>query len=604
MKLSSIIHYPLKSSKGISLKKSYVQFTGLINDRHFMLATKKGHMMTAREHPKILNIKVTIINEKITFNNLENQCLEINYAEFSMEQLKTNVFDDKFLAYKTLERADKWFSNILGIDCSLLYLSTDSKRIGEKSKTKVTFADEYPILLISQGSLDQLNQKSLIQHKMAQFRPNFVVSNTSPFIEDSWKKIKIGDVLFEVSAPCPRCILTTINNKTLTFNTLKEPLHTLSKFRSDNNGNIHFGQYLIPLNEGSINLNDPIEVLETQKPPIYEDLTEELLELELTKKLKISRDFYSYNFKLKNKDSLPKYKAGQYLPLLLNVNESIVSRMYTLSSSPTQKNNLAITVKKVQQGLVSNWLANNLKTGDTIFAEPPKGHFVIKNKSKKIVLISAGSGITPMISFIREMTDTSSIKNNVTLYHYCENEEDTSYYDELIKLDKLNSKLHIEFILNKPNNDWRGKTGLVSFEHLKSINEIIQSDIYICGPIPFMDRVKSILSDLGCSKENLYHENFSANLLKEKDIKEITININESKNITGSNQDSVLNQLENNGINISNKCRVGSCGKCKIKLTSGEVNTINSEALTKEEVDQGYILGCVSIPKENIKVEI
>lgn len=136
----------------------------------------------------------------------------------------------------------------------------------EKTGTRVSFADGYPLLLISQSSLDDLNLRSDALHQMSQFRTNLVATGTRPFEEDSWVRIRIGEVEFSVAKPCSRCIMTTVEAGTDRFNALKEPLATLTRYRRGQDGEVYFGQNLVALNEGWIEAGSEIEVLETARP--------------------------------------------------------------------------------------------------------------------------------------------------------------------------------------------------------------------------------------------------------------------------------------------------------------------------------------------------
>ncbi|WP_413283226.1 YcbX family protein [Vibrio sp. MA40-2] len=269
--LSQISVYPIKSIKGIDLSTSWVEKQGIVFDRRLMLADQNGVMITARAYPQLVrvNAQLTPKGMKLTFD--QNEPLTISYTQFSMQEVKTKVWNDSFVAYSTSDVANEWFSGILGIKVQLLYTGEESQRVREKLGHNVSFADGYPLLVISQGSLDELNRRSSEVHQMAQFRPNIVVSSTEPFIEDSWKRIKIGDVEFEIVKPCQRCILTTVDTNTGQMKANKQPLKTLMQFRADENGGVYFGQNLVALNEGRIQLDDPVEVVEYQKKPTYND---------------------------------------------------------------------------------------------------------------------------------------------------------------------------------------------------------------------------------------------------------------------------------------------------------------------------------------------
>ena len=174
-------------------------------------------------------------------------------------------------AYTTLEQANQWLTEVIGKEVVLLYCGEESNRYREKLETNVSFADGYPLLVISQGSLDELNRRASKPQTMAQFRTNLVVDGVEAFAEDGWKRFRIGEVEFEVRKPCQRCILTTVNPTDGERMENKEPTVTLSKFRADEQGAVYFGMNVIALNEGVIRAGDKVEILETQQPETYMD---------------------------------------------------------------------------------------------------------------------------------------------------------------------------------------------------------------------------------------------------------------------------------------------------------------------------------------------
>lgn len=266
--LSSIHIYPVKSGAGIALSNANVERQGLSFDRRFMLADKDGKMLTARRFHQLLQLKSALTPQGLVLSFLD-QHLTLNYQDFERKPVTCQVWGDSFEALSTHEAANKWVSQIVGQAAQLLYTGEQSARIREKIATNVSFADGYPLLLIGQGSLDLLNQKSPETHQMAQFRPNLVIDGIAPFAEDGWKRIRIGEVEFELAKPCIRCVLTTVNPQTSMKSERNEPIRTLLDFRADAEANIYFGQNLIAKNEGVIYAGDKVEILETQTAPVY-----------------------------------------------------------------------------------------------------------------------------------------------------------------------------------------------------------------------------------------------------------------------------------------------------------------------------------------------
>ncbi|WP_354623177.1 MOSC domain-containing protein [Psychromonas sp. MME2] len=183
---------------------------------------------------------------------------------------RAQIWSDHVQAQHCNVRYDQWFSEYLQQPCQLLFFSEQTRRLVKNRETSVSFADGYPLLLVNQASVEQLNARLQKPVTALHFRPNIVVKGDFPFVEDSWARIKIGEVEFEVSKPCSRCPFTNVDPKT-GHSADNEPLATLSTFRY-HQGDIDFGQNLIPLNSGMIRAGDEVKVLATQAAPFYSSL--------------------------------------------------------------------------------------------------------------------------------------------------------------------------------------------------------------------------------------------------------------------------------------------------------------------------------------------
>ncbi|MDF4792357.1 MOSC N-terminal beta barrel domain-containing protein, partial [Vibrio parahaemolyticus] len=177
----------VKSVGGLSLSSVWVEKQGLSFDRRFMIAKADGSMITARKYPQMVTIKSALLSDGVVFSSLGMEPLKIRYQDFKMQETPATVWKDTFTAYTTTDDADDWFSRVLGQRVELLFSGEQSNRVREKLGQNVSFADGYPVLVISQASLDELNRRSSELHSMDQFRTNLVVSDTKPFEEDSWK---------------------------------------------------------------------------------------------------------------------------------------------------------------------------------------------------------------------------------------------------------------------------------------------------------------------------------------------------------------------------------------------------------------------------------
>lgn len=262
--LSEIFIYPIKSTRALKLSTAEVELAGLAKDRRFMLVDPNGKFITARETPKLLSITAQPWQHGLEVSS-DSDALTLDIRTFSDRYQDVYIWDDLVQGQHCSELADQWFSNLLDRPCRLLYFGESTSRTTElKPEQPVSFADGYPLLLISDASLLELNRRCSQPLEMAQFRPNLVVKSILPFAEDRWKKIRIGDVEFEVVKPCIRCVMTTYQPDTLVPLANNEPIATLRSFRQDEAGGIIFGQNIVPLNEGTIKQGDIVKVLETQ----------------------------------------------------------------------------------------------------------------------------------------------------------------------------------------------------------------------------------------------------------------------------------------------------------------------------------------------------
>ncbi|GLS90639.1 (2Fe-2S)-binding protein [Psychromonas marina] len=265
--LTDIYIYPIKSVKAISQPAAFVEEKGLSFDRRYMLIDLDGQFITGRTHPQLTQIDVQFSRKILQLNAPNMAQLSIDPEQFSTQVISADIWSDTVNALHCHQDYDHWFSTYLKQPCQLVFFAESSQRCIKDRDTSVAFADGYPLLLINQASIDQLNSKLESPVSALHFRPNIVIKGDFPFIEDSWLRIKIGEVEFEISKPCSRCTFINVDPKT-GIPTDNEPLATLAKFRY-HQGEIDFGQNLIPLNSGLIRAGDEVHVLATQEAISY-----------------------------------------------------------------------------------------------------------------------------------------------------------------------------------------------------------------------------------------------------------------------------------------------------------------------------------------------
>ncbi len=599
--LSQINVYPVKSVGGISLSSAWVEKQGLMFDRRFMLALSDGSMVTARKYPQMVTVRSSLTPDGVIFTAEGKSSLRIRYSEFKMQEAPAQVWKDNFVAYTTTDAADDWFTEVLGQRVELLFCGEQSNRVREKLGHNVSFADGYPVLVISEASLAELNRSSPETHSMDQFRTNLVVSGTDPFGEDGWKRIRIGEVEFEAVKPCERCILTTVDVDKGEFRTSKEPLNTLSQFRANERGGVFFGQNLVAKNEGVIHQGDTIEILEVKDKEYYPDNRPTQLLMTCVEREEIARDFVTFWLEPKLGE-LPVYQPGQHLPISIEIDGEIIGRRYTLSSSPSRPGRFAISVKRIDGGRVSNWLVDNLGIGDSLTCEQPSGsfHLVEKHKSQPLLLLSAGSGVTPMLSMLRYLSDHDQVED-VVFYHQCSSVEDIPCQAELDELRSKHQGLTVLISLSKAPIDWFGLKGRLTLAHLKQVKDAQQRQVFVCGPDGFMQKAKNLLLKTGLPEANYHQEAFGVNQTAQQPLKSLTLSVNGNV-FVGDNQKTLLEQAEDAGVPIANSCRAGLCGACKVTVESGNVHQPDVPALQDHERNMGVALACCCVPETDIEV--
>ncbi|WP_286234593.1 YcbX family protein [Thalassotalea sediminis] len=270
LEVQSLHIYPIKSAAGIDLSHAWADEYGLSFDRRFVVTELNGQFITARTQPKLCLITVNITPEGLVLTAPDMPVLEIKSRQFSEQYHDITVWNDNIEALYCHQHYDKWFSEYLGIPCQLHFFAERSTRYVKNRNNQVAFADGYPLLITTQATLDDLN-KRLKNHQvsMKQFRPNIVVANSEAFAEDTWQHIRIGEVEFEITKPCSRCIFTTVDPVTGEKHAKQEPLATLKQYRQLANGDVIFGQNMVALNKGTIRQGDQVTILAQQAAPLY-----------------------------------------------------------------------------------------------------------------------------------------------------------------------------------------------------------------------------------------------------------------------------------------------------------------------------------------------
>lgn len=254
--------YPVKSCRGIKLNSASVESFGLENDRRWMVVDESGVMLTQRKISRMCLIQAELTETGLVLKTISMDSLSVINPAMK-EKVTVKVWADECQAYDAGDEAAKWLSHVLSVTCRLVYFPDDEIRQVDlfyaNKGDKTAFSDGFPLLLISQESLDDLNSRLNTPVTMDRFRPNIVVSGCQSFTEDKWKKIRIGNIIFRIVKPCSRCVIPSINIDTAQRE--DEIIKTLVAYRKRDK-KIFFGQNVIAESYGEIEIGMPVEILE------------------------------------------------------------------------------------------------------------------------------------------------------------------------------------------------------------------------------------------------------------------------------------------------------------------------------------------------------
>ena len=260
--VSQLFIYPTKSMGHIALDRSPVDCFGLHNDRRWMVIDLNGKFITQRKYPRMCLINASVETGVLVFRAQTMPDIRVQDNKCG-HQVLVSIWGDQCSAYDCGDHVANWLGEFLGVDCRLVYFPDDEKRLIDQSYAKpeeyTAFSDGFPILLISQASLDDLNSKLTLPVEMTRFRPNLVIKGCDAFAEDEWNRIKVGNLEMRLVKPCSRCVIPNIDTETGEKGA--EPVKTLSGYRKRNN-KVYFGQNVIVNGTGLIEVGMSVQVLE------------------------------------------------------------------------------------------------------------------------------------------------------------------------------------------------------------------------------------------------------------------------------------------------------------------------------------------------------
>ena len=268
--VSELYIYPVKSLGGIAVNSARLTDRGFEHDRRWMVVDKGNRFITQRELPAmaLLQVQVTDTGLRIQLKTKRTESIDVPFQPPLPNTVPVVVWDDTCEAQYAGSRVDEWLSDMLSFDCRLVYMPDHSLRKVDTryaANNEVTsLSDGYPVLMIGQASLEDVNRRMAIPLPMNRFRPNIVFTGGSAFEEDTMAHFRIQGMDFYAVKPCARCAITTINQDNAVA--AKEPLKTLAGYRNREN-KVYFGQNILYRGSGVVQVGDGIAVVE-RKPAI------------------------------------------------------------------------------------------------------------------------------------------------------------------------------------------------------------------------------------------------------------------------------------------------------------------------------------------------
>lgn len=329
------------------------------------------------------------------------------------------------------------------------------------------------------------------------------------------------------------------------------------------------------------------------------------MEVELTHIVQLTPNMKNFTFKRVDSSAFPFFRAGQYVSLQAKIGDSLVSRPYSISSSPDEALEGRLSLGIEDAGFFSGYMNNEAKIGDRFVMTEPSGEFHYENirDKKNIVCIAGGSGITPFLSMAKSVAEGNE-DYNMTLFYGAKDFENLAYRDELEVLKK--SGVQIIYVLETAHEGC--EQGFVTAKMLEKYVDINASTFFMCGPVAMY---ASILDELKPYNLPLKSVRKDAATCGDLDIDtpktfRLTVHMRDKVyEIDAKENETLLTSMERAGLNAPNKCRAGGCGFCHSKWLGGEY-IIAKGRDGRREADRkfGFIHPCVTYPQSDMEIDV
>lgn len=309
---------------------------------------------------------------------------------------------------------------------------------------------------------------------------------------------------------------------------------------------------------------------------------------------------------------LPSFDPGQFLNFVFEIDGAEHQRSYSISSSALLRGRASITVKRVQGGRVSNWLFETMRPGLKVRASAPAGLFCCGlEPTGPVLLLTAGSGITPAAAMLNSLADNTS-RADVVLVHFASAPQDMIFAREMPGWARALPGLRVIPVVTRhtPGGGWVGPVGRLSAPLLQGlVPDLAARTVYCCGPAGFMELAGRVVAGLGVAAERFLTESFDSAVEDETpppDTGAPTHHVAFARSgIAGAvaGDTTLLKAAKALGVRIQSSCGKGICGTCRVKLVSGTVDLRHQGGIKQREIDQGFILACCSRPTSDLVID-
>ncbi|MBK0328984.1 MOSC domain-containing protein [Rhodobacteraceae bacterium F11138] len=591
--VAELFRYPMKSGLAEALTRARITPDGLAGDREWMVVDANGAQITAREQPALLLLSLTPTGDGgCRLTAPDAPALTVPPPQISAPRHAT-LFSDPLQVVDAGADAADWLTRLLDQPARLVHRHHDTRRdYGQAGYGR--FGDVAPLLIVTRASLARLNATLGWPVKMDRFRPNIVLDGPEPHAEDGWTGLSIGDTTLEVIEPCIRCVMTTIDPNSGRKDLTGEPLRSLSAYRANDGGEVHFGVYAAVRRPGTVAVGDTVEVHGTTPQHRFVPATcptgpdplpdrRVLRLLETTSGAEGARHLW---WRFEDEQATPVH-PGQFVSLRIpQPNGQDAVRSYTISAQRRDGREIRLSIRRQGSGGVSDFMVRKARPGDTIWATGVHGSFTMDAPDQPALFLSAGSGVTPFLAMLAgsaQLADAHHI-----------------HMDRVAARAIGLSELH-QAQTTQPGYRftpvWTADQGRIGAEVLAQVPALLSRQVWICGPDSFVTDMRAILNDLGVPDHQVLVENFATPVTGTATGETFQVTLDGHPPVQVDAGVPLLHGLRKAGLQIPSSCEMGTCGTCKLQLLEGKCT---KSAPGDDSPD--HILPCTSYARSDLRL--